>query len=90
VQLDVALAQHWRLTGSLQIFYLSYQQYRGGLADTGLAVEYLPFKHLGFGLGYNAVRYKLEASDTGDLGWHWNGKIEYSFGAVLLYAKLFF
>jgi len=86
---DIALTQRWRLWGSTDLFYLSYGNYRGGLMDAGVGVEYLPFKHLGFGLGLNAVKYRLEADGDGDLG-DINGEVQYDFAGALLYVKLFF
>jgi hypothetical protein len=87
---DVVLTERWRVTSALNLFYLSYKDYSGALVDSSIAVEYLPFKHLGFGLGYNMVRYRIEADDSGSLGGEWNGEFKYDFAGALLYAKLFF
>ena len=87
---DVVLAEKWRLKSSLDVFYLEYDNWTGSLVDSGLAVEYLPFKHVGFGLGYNTVRYRVKAEDSGGLGGEWNGQIKYDFAGVLLYVKAFY
>jgi hypothetical protein len=87
---DVVLSEHWRIASSLDLLYLSFDDYQGALVDSSIAIEYLPFKHVGFGLGYNAVRYRIEASEDGGFGGDWNGRLEYDFAGVLLYAKLFF
>lgn len=89
VRADIALTERWRLWGATDLFYLSYDNYRGGLMDAAIGVEYLPFKHLGFGLGLNAVKYRLEADGDGDLG-DINGEVRYDFAGALLYLKLFF
>jgi len=78
--------------GSLQIggFINKYQNFRGSLVDTLLAIEYLPFKHVGFGLGVNAVRFHIEADSDNALGANLDGAFRYDFVGAMLYAKLFF
>jgi hypothetical protein len=87
---DVVLSERWRFKSSLDVFYLAFDNYRGALLDSSLAVEYLAFKNVGFGLGFNAVRYRVEADEEGGLGGEWNGEIRYDFAGALLYAKLYF
>jgi len=87
---DVVLSERWRFKSSLDVFYLAFENYSGALIDSSLAVEYLAFKNLGFGLGFNAVRYRVEADDEGGLGGKWSGEIRYDFAGALLYAKLYF
>ena len=89
VRADIALTERWRLWGATDLFYLSYDNYRGGLMDLGIGVEYLAFKHLGFGLGLNAVKYRLEGDGEGDLS-DINGELKYDFAGALMYVKLFF
>jgi hypothetical protein len=86
---DVALTQRWRLWAAADVFYLEYDAFKGALLDTGIGVEYLPFKNLGFGLGLNAVRYRLEADGGEDLA-DINGEVRYDFAGALLYLKFFF
>ena len=89
VRADIALTERWRLWGSTDLFYLSYDNYRGGLMDAAIGIEYLPFKHVGFGLGLNAVKYRVEGDGDGDLS-DINGEVRYDFAGALLYMKLFF
>ena len=49
------------------LFYLEFDNFTGGLADTYFGVEWNPFKHVGFGLGYNNVTYRVEG-DGSDQG----------------------
>jgi hypothetical protein len=87
---DVVLTERWRVRSALDVFYLDYENYRGALVDSGIAVEYLPFKHVGFGLGFNTVRYGLKADENGELAGNWNGQIRYDFAGALLYIKAFY
>lgn len=85
---EVVVTERWRLKGGVDVLYVEYNQYTGALADTNVAVEYLPFKHAGFGLALNNVRMKLE-SDGGD-GTSLNGQLNFNFSGLLLYARLFY
>jgi hypothetical protein len=71
------------------LFYLEYDRYEGSLVDTSLALEYLPFKNVGFGLGLNIVRYGVKAEEASDVI-DFNGKVQLDFVGALLYVKLFF
>jgi hypothetical protein len=86
---EVILARPWRLKGSIDLFYLEYDRYEGSLVDTSLALEYLPFKNVGFGLGLNIVRYGVKAEETSDVI-DFNGKVQLDFVGALVYVKLFF
>ncbi len=70
-RLDVATAKNWKILSRVDVFYLEYDEFTGGLADTYFGVEWNPFKHVGFGLGYNHVTYRVEAAgtDAASLGW---------------------
>lgn len=88
---EVAVTERWRLKGSADVFYLHYQQYTGALADTSLAVEYLPFKHAGFGLAVNSVRMKVQADgDVSGTGTSLDGELKFSFTGLMMYARFFF
>jgi hypothetical protein len=52
--------------------------------------EWNPFKHVGFGLGYNNVTYRVEAEGTDAAGLGWSGKVDLSITGLLFYAKYFF
>jgi hypothetical protein len=89
-RLDVALAKNWKLRGRTDVFYLEFDNFTGGLADTYMGVEWNPFKHVGFGLGYNNVTYKVEGDGSDPNGMDFNGKIDMTVSGLLLYARYFF
>ncbi len=72
------------------MFYLEYENITGGLADTYFGVEWNPFKHVGFGLGYNSVTYRVERDGTASNGLDYNCKINLELSGLLLYARYFF
>jgi hypothetical protein len=87
---EVAVTERWRLRGSSDMFFLEYDQYTGLLADTSLAVEYLPFKHAAFGLGINSVRMKIESDGDNSGGTDLNGELKFNFTGLLMYARYLF
>jgi hypothetical protein len=87
---EVAVTKRWRLKGSIDAFYLEYDQYSGLLADTSLAVEYLPFKHVAFGLGTNSVRMKVESDGDNSGGADLKGEVKFNFTGLLMYARYLF
>ena len=90
LRLDVALAKNWKLRTRSDVFYLEYENYTGGLVDTYFGVEWNPFKHVGFGLGYNGITYRIEGDGTASDGLDFNGKVEVRISGLLLYARYFF
>jgi hypothetical protein len=89
-RLDVALAKNWKLRSSFDLFYLEYDSYSGGLTDSYFGVEWNPFKHVGFGLGYNNIVYRVEGEGSEPNGMNFNGKIDLNISGLLLYARYFF
>ena len=87
---DIALAPKWFLRQQNDLFYLEIDSYKGGIADIQLAVEYLPWKYIGFGLGIDFLTISVEADgDTSVPGVDFNGKIEFNTTGIQLYLKGF-
>ena len=89
-RLDVNLAKNWRLRTRTDVFYLEYDNFTGGLADSYFGVEWNPFKHVGFGLGYNNVTYRVKGDGSDPNGMDFSGKIDVTIAGLLLYARYFF
>jgi hypothetical protein len=87
---DFAITPRWMLRTNLDFFYLEYQSFRGLLVDTRVAVEYNPWEHFGFGLGFENFRVKLEAKDKDYPSVDFQGVIKSQFLGVQLYARYFF
>ena len=87
---DVVLTEHWRLRGGLDVLYLSLSGYTGVLSDATLAVEWLPFKHVGFGAALNAVNIKVKADGDDEYGLDLNGELKFRFTGAMLYIKAFY
>jgi hypothetical protein len=87
---DFAITPRWMLRTNLDFFYLEYQSFKGALVDTRIAVEYNPWEHFGFGLGWDNFRVKLEAKDKDYPGVDFQGVVKSQFMGVQLYARYFF
>jgi len=87
---DFAITPRWMLRTNLDFFYLEYQSFTGLLVDTRVAVEYNPWDHWGFGLGFDNFRVKLEAEDKDYPGVDFQGVIKSQFLGVQVYARYFF
>ena len=86
---EVILTPRWRLKSDVNLFYLEYDQYTGRLSDIYLGVEYLPWKHFGFGAGVNAINYRVEADSDASAA-DFNGEFKFQMTGFMLYGKYVF
>jgi len=87
---DFAITPRWFLRTNLDVFYLEYQSFKGALVDTRVAVEYNPWNHFGFGLGFDNFRVALEAKENDYPAVNFQGNVKSQFMGVQLYARYFF
>ena len=78
------------LRTNIDFFYLKYQSFTGGLVDTRVAVEYNPWEHFGFGVGFDNFRLQLKAENNDYPAVNFQGDIKSQFMGVQLYARYFF
>jgi hypothetical protein len=64
--------------------------YEGKLIDINIALEYNVWKHLGVGIGYNTVRIDISADGDDLLGDNLSGGVEFDYGGLQLYGKIYF
>ena len=57
---NFALTDRWAVGTRLDRFSLDYDKFSGGLTSLALDVQYQPFKHVGFSLGYRALAIRAE------------------------------
>ncbi|MGD8428755.1 MAG: hypothetical protein PVH63_14110, partial [Balneolaceae bacterium] len=87
---DFAITPKWFLRSSLEIFYLEIREFTGAIYDSHVAIEYLPWKHFGFGLGFNKFNLDIEADGEDYPQIDFKGELNFKYTGLLLYAKLFF
>jgi len=75
---------------SIEFFYLEIDDFKGLLTDINLALEYNAWKHVGLGLGYNTMRLDIEAEGKDYPEIDFIGNLEFNYGGVQFYAKLYF
>jgi hypothetical protein len=85
-----ALTPELFLRQSLEILYLPFDKFQGLYVDTTIALEWTPFKHLGFGLGWNSTRIRMEMEDEDFPRVEFEGKFQYDVAGVMLYTILYF
>lgn len=90
LRLDVALAENWILKTAFDIFYLEYDNFKGRLSDIFLGVEWNPFKHFGFGLGFNNIGYLVEGDGSDPNGMDFDGTVKFGLTGFMIYGKYFF
>ena len=87
---DFAITPKWFLRQQLEFFYLEIGDFRGGITSTSLALEYLPMKNVGFGLGIDGLRVNVEAEGSDYPGIDFNGNVEFEYYGAQLYTKVYF
>ena len=89
---DIAITPRWFLRNRIDAFYLEINEYTGSIIDTRVAVEYEPFKHVGFGLAWDYLRLDIEAEDddNGIPGLDFTGNFEFRNAGLMLYLKAYF
>jgi len=91
LKIDVLIAPKWYFRSGSQIFYVKYEDFTGSLINLRSAVEYNPWKHVGFGLGFDILRMNIEDDGTeGYPGIDLRGNMQFSYSGIMLYGRLFF
>jgi len=77
------------LKQNIELLYLKTSELKGSINDINVWIEYNPFKHLGFGMGYNSFRFNFTAQ--GSIGKRdFNGSVSTGFSGMLFYGKYYF
>jgi hypothetical protein len=88
LRMDFALTPKWFIRSNFDIFYLEIKEFTGTIYESGVAIEYIPWKHLGFGLGFNTFNFEIEADGEDYPGIDFKGEISFRYTGLLLYAKV--
>jgi hypothetical protein len=89
---EVQLVSKLFLKANVDGMYLDISDFRGSLVDANLDLEYRPWKHFGFGLGYNFVDVHVETESTHSdyPGASFVGTVDVHFSGLLFYGKVSF
>ncbi|MEE8590928.1 MAG: hypothetical protein V3T35_06355 [Spirochaetia bacterium] len=89
VGFDLAISPKWYLRQQADFFYLEISKYRGVISSLRLALEYLPWKHFGFGVGFDSLRVQIEAEDPDTPGIDFRGNVRFNAFGAQLYLKAY-
>lgn len=91
LRLDVAMTPKWFLRTGTQFFAIEYKSFKGSLTTLHAAVEYLPFRHMGVGVGIDNMRFRMEAAGNEDYpNVNLKGDVDFQTTGIQLYGKIFF
>jgi len=90
IRADFAITPKWFFRSGLEVFYLEIGEFAGSIIDASVAVEYLPWKHFGFGLGFDSMNVHVEADGDDYPGIDFKGEVDFQYTGFQLYAKLYF
>ena len=89
VGFDFAITPKWYVRQQLDLFYLAIGDFEGGIAHNNLALEWLPWKHVGFGLGLEHMKVAVEAKGSDYPQIDFVGSVEFDYFGAQLYIKIF-
>ncbi len=87
---DFAITPEWYFRSGLQVFYLEIGEFTGSILETHVAVEYLPWKNLGFGLGFDGLIVRVDSDGEDYPGIDFKGEVNFDYRGLLLYTKIYF
>jgi hypothetical protein len=91
LRFDFAITPKWFLRNHFDMFYLAIGDYKGSIMSFGSAIEWLPFKHVGFGLGFESFNLGVESENSDNIaGVDFKGNIKFGYFGAMLYVKAFF
>ena len=90
LRMDIILTPKWFFRSGTQVFYLEYQDFKGSILATYGAVEYRPWDRIGFGLGVDSFRLKIEVEGEDHPSIDLRGNVEFHYVGLQLYARIFF
>jgi hypothetical protein len=85
-----AVTSKVQIKQGIEVLYLKIDDYKGKITDVNFRIEYTPWKHIGFGLGYNSYQLSLsKENDSGNII-HFIGYIKTGYSGMLFYGKFYF
>ena len=89
VGFDFAITPKWFVRQQLDIFYLEIGDFEGSIIHANLGLEWLPWKHVGFGFGIDHMNVGVEARGSDYPGIDFIGNVEFDYFGAQLYIKIF-
>ncbi len=89
---DFLLTRNLYLTAGLDAMYIQISDFKGSLYDANIALEYRPWDHVGFGLGYTSFSAYVQGSGDSSSypGANFTGEVDVTYGGLMLYCNFLF
>jgi len=85
---NFAITPKWLLRQNVDLMYLEYDDFKGGIFNYQLALEWRPLKHWGFGAAVETMNMKVEViKETSWPGLDFDGAVKFGFQGLRLYVK---
>ena len=76
------IGEKWTLIGRGQAFFLEVGDVEGSITHSSVYLEYDPFGHFGFGIGYDWFDVDVDVSDS-----QWYGHANIRFNGPMVFLK---
>jgi len=88
MRMDFAITPRWYLRTDLNVFYLEFSGFKGGITSSTSALEYRPWDHVSFVLGVDSFKFAVEANGSTSIpGINQTGSVDFGYTGLLLYIK---
>jgi hypothetical protein len=88
IRTDFKITEKLYLNQSVEILYLSFDDFTGGILDLNVAVEHKTFSHIAFGIGVNSNRVNMEFRNQ-ESSANFFGDIRMDYTGLLFYGKYY-
>lgn len=87
---DFAITPEWFIRQQFDAFYLELGDFEGSILAASLGLEYLPWKHVGFGIAGEFLDISIEARGSDWPGIDFEGRVDFGYFGARIYVKTFF
>ena len=90
ISTSFAITPKLKFRQSIEFLYIRFSNFDGVLTDLNVRLEYNPWKHFGFGLGFNTHDLKINLSAESNIDLDFVGSIESSFAGLVFFGRYYF
>jgi hypothetical protein len=79
------MSHNFYLDAMLQFFYISFDNFDGSITDGKLAVTWMPWRNVGFGVGWNSFYTRVDVSKDS-----FDGKLKFGYNGAMAFVTVSF
>ncbi len=87
---EFAITPKLNFKQSIEFLYLEFSNYKGVLTDFDIRLEYNPWRHIGFGIGFNSYNLNISVTAESNINLDFVGSLESSYAGLLFYGRYYF